>query len=814
CRNCRTIPRPRPRYNDAPRSSRPPPDMIVLEGQPALSPFRRERLETRLRALVPGIRVTGAWHVYWVDPAGDAQAIDRAALHRILQAGDGAAPREGDAVSRYVAPRLGTISPWASKATELLHGAGLDVHRVERGLRIDVAGWPADGAAAAALGNALHDPMTQSLLASHEQASALFATPARGELERIPLAGLEEANARLGLALADDEIEYLRTRFGELGRDPSDVELMMFAQANSEHCRHKIFNASWTIDGQDMQRDGAPQTLFRMIKHTHAQTPQYTLSAYSDNAAVVEGYPARRFRPDPRTHAYRAEPLRDSAFCIKVETHNHPTAISPFAGASTGAGGEIRDEGATGRGGKPKAGLVGFSVSHLRIPSLPQPWEQSRALNPRMAPALEIMTDGPLGAAAFNNEFGRPNLTGYFRSFELPEGDDLVRAYDKPIMLAGGLGAIDRDQVAKRKLSPGDAVIVLGGPAMLIGLGGGAASSVASGESAEDLDFASVQRDNPEMERRCQEVIDRCVALGEDGNPIKWCHDVGAGGLSNAIPELLHDSGVGGVIDLDRVPSDDPSLSPMQLWCNESQERYVLGVAADRVEEFAALCERERCPFAVVGVATEEERLVVGYGVLPPSAPSEPLPPQGGGSTRAAGDGGNPAAIPPIDLPMDLIFGKPPKMHRDTARTTAHRWPQLNAVALAAGGRPGEALHEAGLRVLSHPTVASKQFLVTIGDRSVGGLTARDQMVGPWQLPVADCAITLAGFHGHAGEAMAIGERTPLALIDAAASARMAVGEAITNLCAAPVESLARTKLSANWMAAAGHPGEDARLFD
>ncbi|MGY1530342.1 phosphoribosylformylglycinamidine synthase [Luteimonas sp. A649] len=770
--------------------------MIVLEGLPALSPFRRERLQARLQAIEPGIRVTGSWHVYWLD-ADPGAMPDRAVLHRILQAADAVAPAEPGAATRFVSPRVGTLSPWASKAGELLRGARLPVKRVERGTRIDITGWPSDPAAAAVVAGVLHDPMTQSLLASHDEAAALFTTPARGAVEVIPLDGLEEANQRLGLALAADEIAYLRERYGALGRDPHDVELMMFAQANSEHCRHKIFNASWTIDGEEMQVNGGPQSLFRMIRHTHAQTPEHTLSAYSDNAAVVEGYASRRFRPDPETAVYRAEPERDGAFCIKVETHNHPTAISPFAGASTGAGGEIRDEGATGRGGKPKAGLVGFSVSHLRIPSLPQPWERPRALNPRMAPALEIMTDGPLGAAAFNNEFGRPNLTGYFRSFELAEGEGLVRAYDKPIMLAGGLGAIDRDQVAKLTLSPGDAVVVLGGPSMLIGLGGGAASSVASGESAEDLDFASVQRDNPEMERRCQEVIDRCVAMGKAGNPIKWCHDVGAGGLSNAIPELLHDSGVGGVIDLDRVPSDDPSLSPMQLWCNESQERYVLGVSVDRIDEFAALCERERCPFAVVGYATEEEHLVVGYGASPASVAT-----------------GEPRDLHAIDLPMDLIFGKAPKMHRDAVRQQPHRWPQLNAVALAAAGRPGEALHEAGLRVLAHPTVASKQFLVTIGDRSVGGLTARDQMVGPWQLPVADCAITLADFHGHSGEAMAIGERTPLALIDAAASARMAVGEAITNLCAAPVESLARTKLSANWMAAAGHPGEDARLFD
>ena len=761
--------------------------MIVLEGQQALSPFRRERLEARLQSVSPTLGVVGAWHVYFVE-AEPGQTPDEATLRRILEVEAGPAPVRADgAVTRYVSPRLGTISPWASKATELLHGAGLPVHRVERGLRLDLAGWPEDAVLQAGVSKLLHDPMTQSLLADVDAADALFAVPPRGSLERIALDDLEGANRRLGLALAEDEIAYLRERFGALGRDPSDVELMMFAQANSEHCRHKIFNASWTIDGEDMQRsNGRAESLFGMIRHTHAQTPEHTLSAYSDNAAVVEGYPAQRFRPDPLSFEYRSEPLTDSAFCIKVETHNHPTAISPFAGAATGAGGEIRDEGATGRGGKPKAGLTGFSVSHLRIPTLPQPWETPRALNPRMAPALEIMLDGPLGGAAFNNEFGRPNLLGYFRSFELPEGDDgLVRGYDKPIMLAGGLGAIDRAMVEKKTLSPGDAVVVLGGPAMLIGLGGGAASSVASGESAEDLDFASVQRDNPEMERRVQEVIDRCVAMGAR-NPILWFHDVGAGGLSNAIPELLHDSGVGGIIDLDRVPSDDPSLSPMQLWCNESQERYVLGIPQDRVEEFEALCARERCPVAIVGVATAQEHLTVGYG-----ATSDTI-----GSGRDW----------PIDFPMDVLFGKPPKMHRDTARLAPHRWPALNSRTVD--------LHEAGLRVLSHPTVASKSFLVTIGDRSVGGLTARDQMVGPWQLPVADCAITLSDFEGFAGESMAIGERSPLALIDSAAAARMAVGEAITNLCAAPVDSLARVKLSANWMAAAGHPGEDARLFD
>ncbi|NYZ62115.1 phosphoribosylformylglycinamidine synthase [Luteimonas deserti] len=774
--------------------------MIVLEGQQALSPFRRERLEARLRTVVPDLRIAGAWHVYFVEPE-PGLLPDDAALRRILEVDAGSGPAvDAGAVSRIVSPRLGTISPWASKASELLRGAGLPVKRVERGLRIDLSGWPDDAAAAAALSRHLHDPMTQSLLEAVGQADALFAVPPRGDVERIALEDLEGANTRLGLALADDEIAYLRERFGALGRAPSDVELMMFAQANSEHCRHKIFNASWTLDGEPQ-----PQSLFRMIRHTHAQTPEHTLSAYSDNAAVVEGYPARRFRPDPVSFEYRSEPLVDSAFCIKVETHNHPTAISPFAGAATGAGGEIRDEGATGRGGKPKAGLTGFSVSHLRIPTLPQPWEAMRALNPRMAPALEIMLDGPLGGAAFNNEFGRPNLLGYFRSFEIAEGDGgLVRGYDKPVMLAGGLGAIDRAMVEKKRLSPGDAVVVLGGPAMLIGLGGGAASSVASGESAEDLDFASVQRENPEMERRCQEVIDRCVALGER-NPILWFHDVGAGGLSNAIPELLHDSGVGGIIDLGRVPSDDPSLSPMQLWCNESQERYVLGIPQDRVAEFTALCARERCPFAVVGVATAEEHLTVGYGVFPGG--DGPGPAQHAVRSESPRGNAAQAASPhPIDLPMDVLFGKPPKMHRDAGRPAAHRWPALASREID--------LHEAGLRVLAHPTVASKSFLVTIGDRSVGGLTARDQMVGPWQMPVADCAITLSGFDGFTGEAMAIGERTPLALIDSAAAARMAVGEAITNLCAAPVETLHRVKLSANWMAAAGHPGEEARLFD
>ncbi|HEV2606937.1 MAG TPA: phosphoribosylformylglycinamidine synthase [Xanthomonadaceae bacterium] len=762
--------------------------MIVLEGLPALPSFRSDRLEKSLRKLHDGIRIAGASWLYFID-ADTGATPDRAALGRILQAESRDTPSPSGARDLFVVPRLGTLSPWASKATEILRGAGLPVHRAERGMRLEVVGLPDAGSKEwPLLARALHDPMTQSLLRDRDEAAKLFVSPSRGALERIALADLDAANGRLGLALSDDEIAYLRRRFGELGRDPSDAELMMFAQANSEHCRHKIFNADFSVDGE-----AQPLSLFKMIRNTHAEAPQLTLSAYKDNAAVIEGFAAQAFRPDA-DGVYRAGPLRPSAFCIKVETHNHPTAIAPFAGAATGSGGEIRDEGATGRGGKPKAGLTGFSVSHLRIPSLPQPWETTRPLNPRMASALEIMRDGPIGAAAFNNEFGRPALCGYFRSFEIATAETgVLRGYDKPIMLAGGLGAVETALVQKKLLRPGDSVIVLGGPAMLIGLGGGAASSVASGDSSEDLDFASVQRDNPELERRCQEVIDRCVAFGVE-NPILCIHDVGAGGLSNAIPELLHDSNVGGIIDLRAIPSDDPSLSPMQIWSNEAQERYVLGVGAERLAEFAALCERERCPFAVVGTATAEQQLILRDGDSPQPPASSPQFP-----------------LHPIAMPMDLLFGNAPKLHRDTQRPRAARWTKLDTAALNADPM---ALRAAGLRVLAHPSVAAKNFLVTIGDRSVGGLCARDQMVGPWQLPLADCAITLDDFDGYAGEAMALGERTPLALLDAAASARMAVGEAITNLAAAPVASLEEIKLSANWMAAAGFDGEDAALFD
>jgi len=748
--------------------------MIVLEGRPALSAFRLDRLQARLSEHFPGLRLVAARHLYLVDPEpGSEPDLDR--LARILDAAS-ARPLSTGTPGLFVVPRLGTLSPWASKATEIVQGAGLPVHRVERGLWLALEG--VEDLHAVAESGLLHDPMTQSLLEDLAAAAALFAVPDRGGLQRIAIDGIQQANLDLGLALSGEELDYLRARYTALGRAPSDAELMMFAQANSEHCRHKIFNADFRIDGGDQ-----PRSLFRMIRNTHAATPEHTLTAYSDNAAVVEGHPGRRFRAGG-DGVYRAEDEVPSAFAIKVETHNHPTAISPFPGAATGAGGEIRDEGATGRGGKPKAGLTGFSVSHLRLPGTAMAWESQRPLNPRTATALEIMVEGPIGAAAFNNEFGRPALLGYFRSFELATGQPgLWRGYDKPIMLAGGLGAIDRGQVAKGSLAPGDAVVVLGGPAMLIGLGGGAASSVDAGRSDAGLDFASVQRDNPEMQRRAQEVIDRCVAMGTD-NPIITAHDVGAGGLSNAIPELLHDSGVGGIIDLDRVPSDDPSLSPMQLWCNESQERYVLGVPAERLEAFAAICRRERCPFAAVGVATAQERLLVGHGATPATA----------GEARDWA----------IDIPMDLLFGSAPKMLRDVATPVATAWPVL--------AREGLSLADAGLKVLMHPTVAAKNFLVTIGDRTVGGLCARDQMVGPWQLPVADCAVTLTDFHGVAGEAMAIGERTPLALIDAAASARMAVGEAITNLIAAPVARLEEVKLSANWMAAAG-PDEDALLY-
>ena len=749
--------------------------MIALDGQNALSPFRLERLNARLDALHRGVRVQASWFVYFIDAEVAPEGELRQRLLAVLEAKD-AVP---EPATLWVVPRLGTISPWSSKATDILHGAGIEVRRIERGVAWQLAGLPGVGTREHALiVNALHDAMTQSVLARLEDAQGLFLAGAPGDLLHIALGGdphaaLAAANGRLGLALAADEIEYLAARYAELGRDPTDAELFMFAQANSEHCRHKVFNATWTVDGATQE-----QTLFGMIKHTHQQAPAHTLSAYSDNAAVIEGSVGQRFFADPADDVWRGHAERID-FAIKVETHNHPTAIAPWPGAATGAGGEIRDEGATGRGGKPKAGLTGFSVSDLRIPGHPQPWEVERPLPPRVASAFEIMRDGPLGAAAFNNEFGRPCLGGYFRSYEHETGEPgLRRGYDKPIMLAGGLANLRASLVLKHKVQPGNAVIVLGGPAMLIGLGGGAASSVASGASSVELDFASVQRDNAEMERRCQQVIDACCARGEQ-TPIVSIHDVGAGGLSNAIPELLNDAGVGGVIDLAKIPCDDPSLSPMQVWSNEAQERYVLAIGADDLAGFEALCQRERCPYAVVGHATVERRLVL----------TDPR-----------------RQLTVIDLPMDVLFGKPPKMHRDTRRIP----PRVDLLPDLAGIGMDEAL----LRVLRLPGVGSKSFLITIGDRTVGGLNHRDPMVGPWQVPVADCAVTLADFAGYAGEAMALAERAPVALLGSADAARLAVGEAITNLAAAPIAQLGDIRLSANWMAAVNHPGEDAALFD
>ncbi|MEO8778106.1 MAG: phosphoribosylformylglycinamidine synthase [Rhodanobacter sp.] len=763
--------------------------MIAFDGQSALSLFRLERLNARLEAVHRGARVRSNWYVYFLDADGAPEGVLRKRLLAVLEAQD-SAPQPA---TLWVVPRLGTISPWSSKATEILRGAGFDLRRVERGLAWQIDGLPeSDAPDHAAVLAVLHDAMTQSVLTRMEDAPGLFLAGAPGALVRVALGSdphqaLADANLRLGLALADDEIDYLVDRYAELGRDPSDAELFMFAQANSEHCRHKVFNASWTVDGEQQDK-----TLFGMIRHTHACSPAHTLSAYSDNVAVIEGSAGRRFFADPDDRVWRGHDERID-FAIKVETHNHPTAIAPWPGAATGAGGEIRDEGATGRGGRPKAGLTGFSVSDLRIPGHPQPWEVERPLPPRMASAFEIMRDGPLGAASFNNEFGRPCLGGYFRTYEseLPGMVGFRRGYDKPIMLAGGLANLRPSDVLKHPVQPGHKVIVLGGPAMLIGLGGGAASSVAGGASSAELDFASVQRDNAEMQRRCQQVIDACCARGER-NPIVSVHDVGAGGLSNAIPELLNDAGVGGVIDLSKIPCDDPSLSPMQVWSNESQERYVLAITPDDLADFEAMCQRERCPYAVVGDATVERRLLV---------------------TRAATgtDPQSPTADPDerevvIDLPMDVLFGKPPRMHRDVARVR----PRIDLVPDLTGIDVDEAL----LRVLRLPTVGSKSFLITIGDRTVGGLNHRDPMVGPWQVPVADCAVTLADFDGYAGEAMAMAERAPVATLDSADAARLAVGEAITNLAAAPIANLGEIRLSANWMAAVNHPGEGAALFD
>ncbi|MEO7339192.1 MAG: phosphoribosylformylglycinamidine synthase, partial [Caldimonas sp.] len=791
--------------------------LATFEGGNALSPFRAQALRVTLQAIDPRIVAIGARHVHWVASAAPLDESTRARLDSLLRYGDAAATESPAAALVVVAPRLGTVSPWASKATDIAHNCGIAVHRIERvtEFRVGVKEGFFRGARAltteawAAVASRLHDRMTESVFGRREDAARMFDVQAAPPLERVDVLGLgaaalKAANRTFGLALSDDEIDYLVQAFTALGRNPTDVELMMFAQANSEHCRHKIFNARFTIDGEPQQR-----SMFEMIRNTHALAPQHTVIAYSDNASVMEGGEIERWLPEGYTNAPRYHARHETVHVLmKVETHNHPTAISPFPGASTGAGGEIRDEGATGRGSRPKAGLTGFSVSNLHLPGLdgmpllsgpdrPEPWERDRIGKPdHIAGALQIMLDGPLGGAAFNNEFGRPNLAGYFRVYEQSVGGER-RGYHKPIMIAGGLGSIPATQTRKVEFPPGTLLIQLGGPGMRIGMGGGAASSMAAGANATELDFDSVQRGNPEIQRRAQEVINHCVALGAS-NPILAIHDVGAGGISNAFPELIDGAGRGARFDLRQVPLEESGLAPKEIWCNESQERYVMAVAPEALPIFRAMCERERCPHAVVGIATAQRDLRVGAIDL------DGPPDLGEGPTgRSASDD---ALV--IDMPLDVLLGKPPKMHRDVSR---------RPVASAALDLTGVRLDVVAFDVLRHPTVASKRFLITIGDRTVGGLSSRDQMVGPWQVPVADCGITLADYSGFRGEAMAMGERTPLAVIDAPASGRMAVGEAITNLLAAPI-ALDRVKLSCNWMAACSDdpaaPGDDAALYD
>ncbi|WP_335908476.1 phosphoribosylformylglycinamidine synthase [Shewanella indica] len=753
--------------------------MEIIRGAPALSAFRVQKLMQACEAAQLPVKQIYAEYVHLAYLSEALTPDDQAQLSKILTYGPAIESHEPQGTLLFVTPRPGTISPWSSKATDIAHNCGLkQVKRLERGLAYYVESDTLSGEQLKSLKALLHDRMMEVVLDSFEAADMLFARTEPKPFVSVNILGegrraLEIANREMGLALADDEIDYLVTNFLRLERNPNDIELMMFAQANSEHCRHKIFNADWTIDGEVQ-----PKSLFKMIKNTYEKTPDYVLSAYKDNAAVMTGFEAGRFFPDSDgVYRYHTEPMH---ILMKVETHNHPTAISPYPGAATGSGGEIRDEGATGRGSKPKAGLTGFSVSNLKIPGFVQPWEGDYGKPDRIVTAFDIMIDGPLGGAAFNNEFGRPALLGYFRTYEqqvCSHNGVEVRGYHKPIMLAGGLGNIREEHVQKGEISLGAKLIVLGGPAMNIGLGGGAASSMASGQSSEDLDFASVQRENPEMERRCQEVIDRCWQMG-DANPIQFIHDVGAGGLSNAFPELVSDAGRGGKFELRNVPSDEPGMSPLEIWCNESQERYVLSVAAENIDTFAAICERERAPFAVVGEAVAEQHL---------SLSDEHFDNK------------------PIDLPLEVLLGKPPKMSRDVVSQKAQS---------AALDEASIDLAQAVKRVLTLPTVADKSFLITIGDRTVTGLVNRDQMVGPWQVPVADCAVTASSFDSYVGEAMSMGERTPLALLDFGASARMAVAESLLNMAGADIGSLKRIKLSANWMSAAGHPGEDAGLYE
>jgi phosphoribosylformylglycinamidine synthase len=758
--------------------------MQALFGATALSAFKSSNLLRTLQASLPNVTAVESQFIHFVDCEDGFDAEHSEELNSLLKYGDSPAATaessQQDSLIRLVVPRPGTISPWSSKATDILHNCGLHlINRIERGTMYKVCfSSPIDAEQQAKLDRLLHDRMTQSVLGEINEAEILFGSAEPKPLLTVDISNgksaLEAANKKMGLALAQDEIEYLYDQFKNLGRNPNDIELMMFAQANSEHCRHKIFNASWTVDGVDKDR-----SLFSMIRHTHEQSPEGVLSAYSDNAAVMRGHESSRFFPnaDAKEYAFHDEPVH---ILMKVETHNHPTAIAPFPGASTGSGGEIRDEGATGTGSKPKAGLNGFSVSNLRIPDLPQPWEEDFGKPEHIASALDIMIEGPIGGAAFNNEFGRPNLCGYFRSFEErvvnEAGVEEVRGYHKPIMIAGGIGNIRDKHVLKSEIDVGSKLIVLGGPAMLIGLGGGAASSMASGAGNEDLDFASVQRDNAEMERRCQEVIDRCWQLG-DANPIAFIHDVGAGGLSNALPELVKDGGRGGVFDLRAIPNAESEMSPLEIWCNEAQERYVLAVDTQDIDTFDQLCKRERCPYAVVGETTAEKHIQLKDDHFDNS---------------------------PIDLPMDVLFGKPPKMHRD-----------VNSGVIDSGTLDANSLdlNEATNRVLSLPAVANKTFLITIGDRTITGLVHRDQLVGPWQVPVADAAVTATSYNHYTGEAMAMGERTPLALFDAAASGRMAIAEAITNIASSAIDKIGDIKLSANWMVASGYGCEDAKLF-
>ena len=745
---------------------------IVLRhrGARALSDFRLAKLLQEIRKAHPAVRGVAAefWHFIEADARPDAD--DMRLLERLLRYGTPAADVHGNDTLLLVVPRLGTISPWSSKATDIARNCGMTgVRRIERGVAYYLSG-ASSAESSARIASLLHDRMTESVLASLDAADDLFRQVPPRALGHVALGSLTQANTGLGLALSQDEIDYLRAAYGAIGRDPTDAELTMFAQANSEHCRHKIFNADWIVDGQKME-----QSLFAMIRHTHASNPQGTVLAYADNAAILEGSVAQRFYPD-KDFVYKARPEKTN-LVIKCETHNHPTAIAPFPGAATGAGGEIRDEGATGRGAKPKAGLVGYSVSNLRLPGMPQPWEQEDYGRPgRIVSALQIMLEGPIGAAAFNNEFGRPNLAGYFRTFEQSVGGTR-HGYHKPIMFAGGIGNISSAHCAKENFDGTALLIQLGGPGMLIGMGGGAASSMRAGANTEDLDFDSVQRGNAEIQRRAQEVIDRCWQLA-DANPVLSIHDVGAGGLSNAIPELVYSAGRGARLELRAAPSEDSGMSPREIWCNEAQERYVLAIAPASLEIFTGICARERCPFSVLGTASSDGKLVIEDSLLKDK---------------------------PVDIDLSVVLGKPPKMLRDVKRAP----PELDALSL-----DGIELKEAAYRVLRHPAVADKTFLVAIADRTVGGLCSRDQFVGPWQVPVADCAVTLLDYEGYAGEAYAIGERTPLALIDGPASGRMAVGEALTNLAAARVTALDRVKLSANWMAAAGSPGMDAALYD